>query len=61
MERAPGDSATGCGSASPAGQRVGKLSGDRAGEYSVPVNAQWRVCFTWSLNGASHVELVDNH
>jgi hypothetical protein len=41
--------------------RLEKLAGDRAGQYSVRVNDQWRVCFTWSAGGASDVELVDYH
>jgi len=43
----------------PPGNRLEKLSGDRAGQYSVRVNDQWRVCFTWSAAGAANVELVD--
>jgi proteic killer suppression protein len=38
-----------------------KLAGDRAGQYSVRVNDQPRICFTWSANGASNVEIVDYH
>ena len=45
----------------PPDNRLEKLSGDRAGQYSVRVNDQWRVCFTWSASGASNVELVDYH
>jgi len=40
---------------------AGKLSGGRAGQYSVRVNDQWRLCFTWSTPGAANVELVDYH
>lgn len=36
------------------------LSGDRAGQYSMRVNMQWRVCFTWD-EGAHDVEIVDYH
>ncbi len=36
------------------------LSGDRAGQYSIRVNRQWRVCFTWD-EGAHNVEIVDYH
>jgi toxin HigB-1 len=43
----------------PPGNHLEKLSGDRAGQYSVRVNSQWRVCFAWSAGGASNVELVD--
>ena len=45
----------------PPGNRLEKLTGDRAGQYSVRGNDQWRVCFTWSASGASNVELVDYH
>lgn len=45
----------------PPGNRLEKLSGDRADQYSVHVNDHWRVCFTWSASGASNVELVDYH
>jgi len=43
------------------GNRVEKLVGDRAGQYSVRVNDRWRICFTWSAGGAGNVELVDYH
>ena len=45
----------------PPGNRLEKLSGDRAGQYSIRVNNQWRICFTWSSSGAANVELVDYH
>jgi proteic killer suppression protein len=45
----------------PPGNRLEKLSGNRAGQYSVRVKDQWRICFTWSAKGASNVELVDYH
>ena len=45
----------------PPGNRLEKLSGNRAGQYSVRVNDQWRLCFTWSASGAGNVELVDYH
>ena len=45
----------------PPGNRLEKLSGNRAGQYSVRVNDQWRICFIWSASGAAHVELVDYH
>jgi proteic killer suppression protein len=45
----------------PPGNRLEKLTGDRAGQYSVRVNNQWRICFSWSSSGASNVELVDYH
>ncbi len=40
--------------------RFESLSGDRAGQYSIRVNMQWRVCFTWD-EGAHDVEIVDYH
>jgi proteic killer suppression protein len=40
--------------------RFEALSGDRAGQYSIRVNMQWRVCFTWG-EGAHEVEIVDYH
>ncbi len=37
------------------------LRGDRAGQHSIRVNAQWRVCFVWTDEGPSDVEIVDYH
>jgi toxin HigB-1 len=45
----------------PPGNRLEKLSGNRAGQYRVRVNDQWWICFTWSTSGAGNVELVDYH
>ena len=45
----------------PPGNRLEKLAGRRAGQYSVRVNDQLRICFTWSASGAANVELVDYH
>lgn len=45
----------------PPANRLEKLVGARAGQYSIRVNDQWRICFTWSSSGASNVELVDYH
>lgn len=45
----------------PPGNRLEKLSGTRAGQYSVRENDQWPLCFTWSTAGAGDVELVDYH
>lgn len=36
------------------------LSGDREGQYSIRINQQWRICFTWN-EGAQDVEIVDYH
>ena len=40
--------------------RFEALSGDRAGQYSIRVNRQWRICFTWE-EGAHNVEITDYH
>jgi toxin HigB-1 len=45
----------------PPGNWLEKLSGSRAGQYSIRVNDQWRICFTWSTAGAGNVELIDYH
>lgn len=45
----------------PPGNRLEKLRGDRAGQYSIRVNDQWRICFRWSDGDAHDVELVDYH
>lgn len=41
--------------------RLESLSGDRAGEYSIRINLQWRICFRWGDNGPYDVEIVDYH
>jgi proteic killer suppression protein len=43
----------------PPGNRLEKLKGDRAGQYSIRINDQWRICFRWSANKAKEVEIVD--
>lgn len=45
----------------PPGNRLEALKGDRAGQYSVRINDQWRVCFRWIDSGAEEVEIVDYH
>ena len=45
----------------PPGNRLEQLSGDRRGQHSIRVNAQWRICFVWRDGGAEDVELVDYH
>jgi proteic killer suppression protein len=45
----------------PPGNRLEKLSGDRAGQYSIRVNRQWRICFRWTDAGPEDVEIVDYH
>jgi proteic killer suppression protein len=47
--------------ACPPGNRLEKLSGDRAGQYSIRINDQWRICFTWRDDGPHDVEVVDYH
>ena len=41
--------------------RLETLSGDRAGQYSIRINRQWRICFRWDDNGPYDVEIVDYH
>ena len=45
----------------PPGNRLEALKGDRAGQHSIRVNDQWRICFVWTPNGPEKVELVDYH
>lgn len=45
----------------PPGNRLEQLGGDRRGQHSIRVNAQWRLCFEWRDGGAENVELVDCH
>jgi proteic killer suppression protein len=45
----------------PPGNRLEKLAGDRAGQYSIRVNDQWRICFSWSDGDAYEVEIADYH
>lgn len=46
---------------SPPGNRLESLSGDRAGQYSIRINDQWRICFVWTDAGPKDVEIVDYH
>ncbi|MBH3392153.1 type II toxin-antitoxin system RelE/ParE family toxin [Pseudomonas putida] len=46
---------------SPPGNRLESLSGNRAGQHSIRVNDQWRLCFTWTEHGPINVEIVDYH
>jgi len=41
--------------------RLEVLAGDRAGQYSIRINKQWRICFRWEDDGAHDVEIVDYH
>ncbi|MDK1029408.1 MAG: type II toxin-antitoxin system RelE/ParE family toxin [Anaerolineae bacterium] len=43
----------------PPGNRLEKLKGNRAGQHSIRINDQWRICFKWSGNKAKDVEIVD--
>jgi proteic killer suppression protein len=45
----------------PPANRLEKLSGDRAGQYSIRINDQWRLCFDWLENAAYNVEITDYH
>lgn len=45
----------------PPGNRLEALKGDRAGQHSIRVNNQFRVCFRWSTAGPEDVEIVDYH
>ena len=46
---------------SPPGNHLELLAGDRAGQYSIRVNQQWRLCFVWTADGPADVEIVDYH
>jgi toxin HigB-1 len=45
----------------PPGNRLEALRGDRAGQYSIRINEQWRICFKWHEGYADEVEIVDYH
>jgi proteic killer suppression protein len=45
----------------PPANRLEALKGDRAGQHSIRINDQWRICFRWSEGGAQNVEIVDYH
>ena len=45
----------------PPGNRLESLRGRRAGQYSIRVNDQWRICFRWRSGDAHDVEIVDYH
>lgn len=45
----------------PPSNRLEKLKGDRAGQWSIAVNMQWRICFRWEKGNAHEVEIVDYH
>jgi len=45
----------------PPSNRLEKLRGERAGQYSIRINHQFRICFTWKSGDAFNVEIVDYH
>ncbi len=45
----------------PPGNRLEALKGERRGQYSIRINDQWRICFTWRDGDAHDVEIVDDH
>ena len=47
--------------ASPPGNRLEALHGEREGQYSIRINVQWRICFVWREGDAYDVEIADYH
>jgi len=45
----------------PPGNRLEKLKGNRAGQHSITINDQWRICFLWRDDGPREVEITDYH
>jgi proteic killer suppression protein len=45
----------------PPGNRLEALRGNRAGQHSIRINDQWRICFSWKNGDACDVEIVDDH
>ncbi len=45
----------------PPGNHLEALKGDRLGQHSIRINGQWRVCFVWTPQGPTDVEIVDYH
>lgn len=45
----------------PPGNRLEMLKGDRAGQHSIRINEQWRICFVWRADGPYEVEISDYH
>ncbi len=45
----------------PPGNRLERLGADRAGQHSIRINDQWRICFEWRQGGPRNVEIVDYH
>jgi toxin HigB-1 len=47
--------------ATPPGNHLEALRGNRAGQHSIRINDQFRICFTWTGNGPENVEIADYH
>ena len=45
----------------PPGNQLEALAGDRRGQHSIRINDQWRICFVWTPEGPTDVEVVDYH
>ena len=45
----------------PPGNRLEPLKGARAGQHSIRINEQWRICFRWTAAGPDEVDIVDYH
>lgn len=45
----------------PPGNRLEALHGNRAGQHSIRINDQWRICFVWNGTDAENVEITDYH
>lgn len=45
----------------PPSNRLEMLKGNRKGQFSIRINVQWRICFTWEHGNCDHVEIVDYH
>ena len=45
----------------PPGNHLEALKGDRAGQHSIRINDQWRICFVWTEQGPGDVEIVEHH
>ena len=45
----------------PPGNRLEQLRGDRAGQLSIRINQQWRICFRWTEAGPEDVQITDYH
>ncbi|WP_022873221.1 type II toxin-antitoxin system RelE/ParE family toxin [Nesterenkonia alba] len=45
----------------PPANHLEAMVGDRRGQYSIRINKQWRICFTWTASGPADVEITDYH